>query len=34
MVKLKKFYKKLKIEHKVFWAYVIGVLVGLLIAVL
>jgi len=34
MDKLKKFYKKLKIEDKVFWPSVIGVLVGLLIAVL
>mgnify|MGYP004338798087 CR=1 FL=1 len=32
MNKLKNFYKKLKIEDKVFWPSVIGILVGLLIA--
>ena len=34
MDKLKEFYKKLKIEDKVFWPSVIGILLGLLIVVL
>ena len=34
MDKLKNFYKKLKIEDKVFWPSIIGILVGLLIATL